>query len=151
MINWQAQRGSSSDDTDAVAAVTQRCGLLNSDSLRMPPGREAKINTICSVAGVQREHYSSAMLWECLNRLFNCTNRQIEIRVSMSPSPSWAKCIFLSARWKLLALQMILDTCFHVYFNKHPAFVAEPLAIACFQNVYSRMISPVERWEPFFL
>lgn len=38
---------------NAVAAVTQRCQLFYSDSLQMPPGQEAKINTICSVTGMQ--------------------------------------------------------------------------------------------------
>lgn len=53
VINWQARRGSSSDGTNTAAAVTQWCRLFYSDSLQMPPGREAKINTICSVTGMQ--------------------------------------------------------------------------------------------------
>lgn len=45
-------RGSSSDGSSTVAAVTQRCQLFCSDSLQMPPGPEAKIN-ICGVTGRQ--------------------------------------------------------------------------------------------------
>lgn len=44
---------SSSDGTNAATAVTQRCQLFHSDSLQMPPGQEAKINTICSETGMQ--------------------------------------------------------------------------------------------------
>lgn len=48
VMNWQAQRGH-----PQMAAMTQRCRLFCSDSLQMPPGREAKINIICIVTGVQ--------------------------------------------------------------------------------------------------
>ncbi len=50
---------SSSDGTDTAPAVTQRHQLFHSDSLQMPPGRQAKINTVCSVTGMQQEHYTS--------------------------------------------------------------------------------------------
>lgn len=36
--------------TNTATAVAQRCRSFHSDSLQMPPGQEAKINTISNVA-----------------------------------------------------------------------------------------------------
>lgn len=72
---------SSCHGTSAVTAATQRCRLFHSDSLQMPPGQEAKINTSSNVAqwlACNKKNYISATLWGSLNRPFNSTNRQTE-------------------------------------------------------------------------
>ena len=88
VINWQERCGSSSDGSVAVAAVTQRRQLFYCDRLQMPPGQGAKINTSCSVTGMQQEHYTCTTQRASLNRAFNFTSRQTEtpetLRLSLS-------------------------------------------------------------------
>lgn len=127
---------------DAIDQQARLCSAtaVTQTRLQMPPGQEAKINTTCSGAGMLYEHIFLQPLRGSLNRPFNSTNRQTEIRMSVTV---WVgtKCIFLFW-WKLLAVClttpaiMTLDTCFHVYFTKHSAaFVAKPLGAAYFRKL----------------